>query len=493
MNSKNKKINKDNKNKIKKIVKKEQKKTKKMVKTNKITKTNIKQKVNCKKANKKLGRDLNKNKNFTQDFSNLLELEENYTIEKNEKNFISQKNREKKEKVKRLKAANKNIKTSVLENFPNIKVIGIGGAGGNILSRMKQARIEGVEFIVVNTDLQDLYKSGIKRRIHIGKNISKGMGSGMNPEIGRQAAEESREQLEEAVKGADMVFLACGLGGGTGSGATPIIAEICQQLGILTIAIVTKPFAFEGSKRAQIAEEALLKLKDKVDSYIVIPNDRIFNIIEQNTPLSEAFEKIDEILKQSVKGISDLILLPGIINVDFSDVKAILENSGMSLIGLAKATGEDRSIKAAREALSSPLFEYSPHMARGILFNIIGDSSLTMTEINEAARIITEVVDPSAKIIFGAMEDSKMKKGEIKIMVIAAGFDYSSKNVNRLQFSSFDKERNLNKRPYESLDNSADLTKDDSIKISINEEINNNEIDHALEEIPAFLRKKKNK
>ncbi|HOM33101.1 MAG TPA: cell division protein FtsZ [Candidatus Paceibacterota bacterium] len=445
--------------------------------------------VSSKKINKKAKKTIEKSK-ISQEFLN---YKEDFLNE--EKNIAKQQKKEKQEMIKRLKAANKNIRNSILENFPNIKVIGVGGAGGNILSRMKQAKIEGVEFIVVNTDLQDLYKSGIKRKIHIGKNISRGMGSGMNPEVGRQAAEESREQLEEAIKGADMVFLACGLGGGTGSGATPVIADICQQLGVLTIAIVTKPFAFEGSKRAQIAEEALLKLKEKVDAYIVIPNDRIFNVIEEKTPLSQAFEMIDEILKQSVKGISDLILMPGIINVDFSDVKAILQDAGMSLIGLAKATGEDRAIKAAKEALGSPLFEYSPHMARGILFNIIGDSSLTMTEINEAARVITEVVDPTAKIIFGAMEDEKNKKGEIKIMVIAAGFEYSSKNSNRTQSLSYTPLEKLNKKPFESSNsNSNDFNNKDSIQtISIDEHSMEDFTDHSIDEIPAFLRKRKNK
>ncbi len=444
--------------------------------------------VSSKKINKKAKKTIEKSK-ISQEFLN---YKDDFLSE--EKNIVKQQKKEKQEMIKRLKAANKNIRNSILENFPNIKVIGVGGAGGNILSRMKQAKIEGVEFIVVNTDLQDLYKSGIKRKIHIGKNISRGMGSGMNPEVGRQAAEESREQLEEAIKGADMVFLACGLGGGTGSGATPVIADICQQLGVLTIAIVTKPFAFEGSKRAQIAEEALLKLKEKVDAYIVIPNDRIFNVIEEKTPLSQAFEMIDEVLKQSVKGISDLILMPGIINVDFSDVKAILQDAGMSLIGLAKATGEDRAIKAAKEALGSPLFEYSPHMARGILFNIIGDSSLTMTEINEAARVITEVVDPTAKIIFGAMEDEKNKKGEIKIMVIAAGFEYSSKNSNRAQSSSYTPLEKLNKKPFESTSsNLNDYNKDSIQTISIDEHSMEDFTDHSIDEIPAFLRKRKNK
>ncbi|MGB9848124.1 MAG: cell division protein FtsZ [Patescibacteria group bacterium] len=380
-------------------------------------------------------------------------------------------------KIKKQRSANKKNHLTELDNFPKIKVVGIGGAGGNILSRMRQAKIQGVEFIAVNTDLQDLYKSGIRRKIHIGKNISKGMGTGMNPEIGRQAAEESRPQLEEALKGADLVFLTCGLGGGTGSGATPVIADICQQLGILTVAVMTKPFAFEGSKRAQIAEEALLKIKDKVDSYIVIPNDRIFNIIDVSTPLYKAFELIDDILKQSVKGISDLINTPGIINVDFSDIKAVLSNAGMTLIGLGRASGADRAVKAAKNALNSPLFEYSPHMAKGVLFNIMGDSSLTMTEINEAARLITEIVDPSAKIIFGAMEDPKIKKGEIKIMIIAAGFDNASKYQNYTN----NQQRNISKPTIEIVTNNTKEVKEERELIPTD----------SLEEIPAFLRKKK--
>jgi len=391
-------------------------------------------------------------------------------IQESKKEKISKKTKSKNKQAKN----NKEMQIPHLEAMPVIKVVGIGGAGGNILSRMKQSKVQGVEFIAINTDLQDLYKTGIKRKIHIGKNIARGMGTGMNPELGRQAAEEARPQIEEALKGADLVFLTCGLGGGTGSGATPVIADICQQLGVLTVAIMTKPFSFEGSKRSQIAEEALTKIRDKVDSYIVIPNDRIFNIIDNSTPLYKAFELIDDILKQSVKGISDLINTPGIINVDFSDVKTILQNAGMTLIGLGKAVGENRAVTAAKNALSSPLFEYSPHMARGVLFNIIGDSSLTMTEINEAARVITEIVDPSAKIIFGAMEDPKMKKGEIKIMIIAAGFETSSKY-----------------QPYQTASEKTLIKKPSEIPpIEIKEEALP-PIDTSLEDMPAFLRKKK--
>ncbi len=385
--------------------------------------------VSSKKINKKAKKTIEKSK-ISQEFLN---YKEDFLNE--EKNIAKQQKKEKQEMIKRLKAANKNIRNSILENFPNIKVIGVGGAGGNILSRMKQAKIEGVEFIVVNTDLQDLYKSGIKRKIHIGKNISRGMGSGMNPEVGRQAAEESREQLEEAIKGADMVFLACGLGGGTGSGATPVIADICQQLGVLTIAIVTKPFAFEGSKRAQIAEEALLKLKEKVDAYIVIPNDRIFNVIEEKTPLSQAFEMIDEVLKQSVKGISDLILMPGIINVDFSDVKAILQDAGMSLIGLAKATGEDRAIKAAEAAMHNPLLEQvNIKGATRLLINVAGGNDMTFLEVSNAVeRILKDLGDIDNKYGSTIVDDME---GQIRVSIIATGITHDESGEKHVKLNN---------------------------------------------------------
>lgn len=362
------------------------------------------------------------------------------------------------------------IKNS-LENFAKIKVIGAGGSGGNIISRMNRSQMRGVEFIAVNTDVQDLHKTGIKEKIHIGKNISKGLGCGMNPEIGRQAAEESRQILEESIRGADLIFLTAGMGGGTGSGVLPVLADIAKEMGILTVAVVTKPFLFEGVKRAQIAEEALAKLKEKVDAYIVIPNDRIFSMINQNTSLQEAFEVIDEVLKQAVKGVSELINVPGIVNTDFADVKAILQDAGMTLIGIGSATGEDRAINAVKSAIGSPLFEISPQGARGVLFSVIGND-LKMFEINEAAKLVNEMVDPSAKIIFGAMEDLKMKKGDIKIMVIAAGFNNGSGKFGEKQ-QAFFSEKEKNQIPANNQVKKEENNSGDSL------------------EIPAFLRRKK--
>jgi len=358
-----------------------------------------------------------------------------------------------------------------LETFAKIKVIGIGGGGGNIISRMNRGKMRGVEFIAVNTDVQDLHKTGIREKIHIGKNISRGLGTGMNPEIGRQAAEEAKAQLEEAIKGAEMVFLTAGLGGGTGTGAIPIIAELSKESGALTIAVVTKPFFFEGSRRSQIAEEGLVKLKEKVDAYIVVPNDRIFNIIDQDTPLSQAFEAIDDVLKCAVKGVAELINVPGIINVDFADVKTVLQDAGLALIGIGKASGQERAMNAVKSAISSPLIEISPHGARGILFSVIGND-LKMAEINDAAKLVSEIVDPGAKIIFGAMEDSRLKKGEIKIMVIAAGFNGLVKYNNDAKQQSIISEKPSLK------------------KIETPSEIIQKTSSESLE-IPAFLRRRK--
>ncbi len=371
---------------------------------------------------------------------------------------------------------NKQQKKEPVETFAKIKVVGIGGAGGNILSRMNRGQLRGVEFIVMNTDVQDLHKTGIREKLHIGKNISKGLGAGMNPEIGRQAAEESRPQIEEALRGADMVFLTAGMGGGTGTGAISIAAEIARDLGILTVAVVTKPFFFEGSQRTQIAEEGLVKLRDRVDAYLVVPNDRIFNIIDQNTPLNEAFEAIDEILKHSVRGVAELINVPGIINTDFADIKTVLQEAGMALIGIGKASGADRAINAVKAAVGSPLFEISPSGARGVLFSVMGND-LKMVEINEAAKYIGEIVDPSAKIIFGAMEDNRLKKGEIKVMVIAAGFNGLVKYNNEKQQVIFnEKERN------DKTEKSPFIAKKEEQQKKMN--------DDTLE-VPAFLRRKK--
>jgi cell division protein FtsZ len=310
-----------------------------------------------------------------------------------------------------------------IETFAKIKVVGVGGAGGNAVSRMIDSKIKGVEFVVINTDAQALHNSKAAEKVHIGKNLTKGLGAGMNPEIGRQAAEENRDEIQEVLKGADMVFVACGLGGGTGSGAAPIVAETAKELGALTIGIVTKPFTFEGAQRRAIGEEALSNLRDRVDSLITIPNDKLLSIIDKKTSLINAFRIVDDVLRQGVQGISDLITKPGIVNVDFADVRTIMEDSGSALMGIGIASGENRAEEAARAAINSPLLELSIDGAKGVLINISGSADLGMLEINEAANIITESIDPNAKVIFGAVVDDQVHKGEIQITVVATGFD----------------------------------------------------------------------
>lgn len=291
------------------------------------------------------------------------------------------------------------------------------------MARMIEARIHGVEFIAVNTDAQALHATNAPTKIHIGKSLTRGLGAGMNPEVGRQAAEDTKEEIQNALKGADMVFLATGLGGGTGTGATPVVAEIARELGALTVAVVTKPFNFEGAQRSRIAEDGWHSLRDRVDALITIPNDRLLSIIDRKTPLLESFGIVDDVLRQGVQGISDLITIPGVINVDFADVKAVMANSGSALMGIGRATGEDRAIEAAKTAINSPLLEISIDGARGVLFNVSGGMDMAMAEINEAARIITEHIDADAKVIFGAVIDDKLKKGEVKVTVVATGFN----------------------------------------------------------------------
>lgn len=287
---------------------------------------------------------------------------------------------------------------------------------------MVERKIHGVDFIAVNCDAQDLHQAKAQTKIHIGKNLTKGLGAGMNPEIGRQAAEENRDEIHEAIKGADMVFVTCGLGGGTGSGAAPIVAEVAKESGALTVGVITKPFAFEGSQRTRIAEESWAKLRDRVDALITIPNDRLLNLVDKTTSLLGAFQICDDVLRQAVQGISDLIILPGLINVDFADVRAVMQDAGSAIMGVGVASGEDRAMQAARAAINSPLLDISIDGARGVLFNVSGGQDLTMWEINEAAKVITESIDKDAKLIFGAVQDERLKKGELKITVIATGF-----------------------------------------------------------------------
>ena len=309
------------------------------------------------------------------------------------------------------------------ETFARIKVVGCGGSGNNALARMIEARIHGVEFIAVNTDAQALHNTNAPTKIHIGKSLTKGLGAGMNPDVGKQAAIDTKEEIGTALKGADMVFITAGLGGGTGTGAAPIVAEIARDMGALTVGVVTKPFSFEGAQRMRIAEDGWNALREKVDALITIPNDRLLSIIDRKTPLLESFAIVDDVLRQGVQGISDLITIPGIINVDFADVKAVMSNSGSALMGIGRSSGEDRAIEAAKMAINSPLLEVSIDGAKGVLFNVSGGTDLAMAEINEAARIITEHIDSDAKVIFGAVLDDKLKKGEIKITVVATGFN----------------------------------------------------------------------
>jgi len=365
-----------------------------------------------------------------------------------------------------------------------IKVIGVGGGGGNAISSMiADGGIKGVDFIAVNTDAQALLNNKAETKIHIGENLTKGLGSGGNPEIGRQAAEESREKLKEEISGVDMVFITCGEGGGTGTGASPIIAEIAKETGALTVAVVTKPFDFEGSKRKIIADEGIKNLKEKVDTLIVVPNQKVLSIIDKKTPILEAFKKIDSVLYQGVKGIADLITTPGLINVDFADVKAIMENSGTALMGLGTGSGEKRAMAAIKQAISSPLLDINIDGARGVLFNVVGGPDLTMSEVDEAATIIKNTVDPEAEIIFGAVIDDKMMD-QIKITLIATRFD-----EGRIRFFRFKKEEKSSAVFEEKIEQKEKKEEEDKSMLNLDEDIIDIDEDSELD-IPTFLRKK---
>jgi len=316
-----------------------------------------------------------------------------------------------------------------VENFARIKVIGVGGSGKNAINHMIDSKIKGVEFIVVNTDAQDLHNSLAKKKIHIGKNLTRGLGTGMSPDLGRKAAEETTEEIQGAVKGADMIFVACGMGGGTGTGAGPVVARIGREQGALTVGVVTKPFFFEGAQRMKLADEGLEELRKEVDALIVIPNDRILQTIDRETSVKNAFAMCDNVLKEAVQGISDLITTPGIINVDFADIRSVMSGAGSALMGVGTASGEKRAEEAAKSAISSPLLDISINGAKGVLYAIAGDDTLTMWEIQEAAKVITESIDPEAKIIFGTIKDDKLKKGEVKVTVIASDFPEASSGL----------------------------------------------------------------
>lgn len=366
----------------------------------------------------------------------------------------------------------------------------MGGAGGNAITRMYAHFPRAVDLIAINTDVQDLNYCQAKKKIHIGKDITKGLGTGMDPDLGRQAAEESRSEISNALKGADMVFITAGEGGGTGSGASPIIAEIAKDLGILTVAVVTKPFNFEGAQRNRTAQEGLIKLKDRVDTLITIPNDRIFALISQDTSLLKAFEKIDEVLRNAVQGVAELIIHPGIVNVDFADVKTVMEGAGSAIIGIGTAAGPERAINAANQAINSPLLETSIDGAQGVLFSISGRRDLKMNEINEVAELISENVDSSAKIIFGTYNDRKIKKGQIKVTLIATGFDnILGKNNNvaglfsSVSLDSFSTNKTQNKE--------EEKEQEKEIKPKIKTDAKTKKKTEDIWDIPTFLRRKR--
>lgn len=313
-----------------------------------------------------------------------------------------------------------------IETFAKIKVVGVGGSGGSTINFMIDSNIRGVEFIAVNTDLQALHHSQAGTRIHIGKTITRGLGAGMDPEMGRKSAEENQNEIREALKETDMVFVTCGLGGGTGTGAAPIVANISKELGALTIAVVTKPFNFEGAQRRLIADKGYEELSSKVDTIITIPNDRILQIIEKKTPLLQAFGIVNDVLRQAVQGVAELVTVHGMTNVDFADVKAVMSNAGSALMGIGEGSGENRAAEAAKAAIASPLLELSIDGAKGILFTVTGGRDLGMYELAEAAKIITEHADPNAKIIYGTVIDENMKD-EVRVTVIATGFGDSKK------------------------------------------------------------------
>ena len=368
-----------------------------------------------------------------------------------------------------------------------IKVVGVGGGGGNALSFMvSEGGINGVEFIAVNTDAQALLNNKASVKIQIGENLTKGLGSGGDPDVGKQAAEESREKLKEDLGGADMIFLACGEGGGTGTGAAPVIAEIAKESGALTIAVVTKPFDFEGSKRKFSADEGIMRLKEKVDTLIVVPNQRILNIIDKKTPILEAFKKIDAVLHQGVKGIAELITTPGLINVDFADIRSIMQGSGTALMGVGLGSGDKRAIAAIKQAISSPLLDISIEGAKGVLFNVVGGPDLTMAEVDEAASVIAKSVDPDADIIFGAVIDDKLMD-QIKVTIIATKFD-----DNRLKLFRFKKNEEIDDKASPFVKTSGDRSEGKEINKEPEIESEDEFIDDDSSEfdIPAFLRKK---
>ena len=376
-----------------------------------------------------------------------------------------------------------------IETFARIKVLGCGGSGKNAVDHMIRSKVSGIDFVAINTDAQDLYHALAPQKVHIGKNVTRGLGAGMDPALGRQAAEENKNELQELARGVDMVFITGGFGGGTATGSAPVVAELARAEGALTVAVVTKPFLFEGVERMRIAEEGLLRLREAVDAMIIVPNEKILSIIEKKTSFGEAFAMCDEILRQAVQGISDLITLPGIINVDFADIRSILKNAGTALMGIGTATGEERAVEAAKAAINSPLLDVRIDGAHGVLFSVAGSDDMTMWEVNEAAKVITENIDKNAKVIFGAIRDEKLKKGTIKITVVASGFGDGYKEIP----SQPKTESLFSKKETKSDEVSAPsrFPKPVSTRVDEPDEKEEEESADEWDAIPAFLRRTK--
>ncbi len=393
-----------------------------------------------------------------------------------------------------------------IQSFARIMVIGIGGSGKNAINHMINSKVKGVSFICMNTDTQDLHHSLAEKKIHIGKNLTKGLGAGMNPEIGRKAAEETKSEIQDTIKGSDMIFIACGMGGGTGTGAAPIVARAAKEQGILTVAVVTKPFFFEGNNRMKIAEKGIEDLAKEVDAIIIIPNDKLIQLADKTTNFKDAFANCDDVLRQAVEGISDLITTPGVINVDFADIRAIMSDAGSALMGIGLASGDGRAAKAALQAINSPLLEVSINGAKGVLFAISGGDDITIHEIQEAAKIITESIDKDAKVIFGTIHDEKLKKGELKVTVIATSFtnDLPRKNLfsgTNVLNQTILKEENVEKAVKEIHNTIKNVNSSNSInndfmkkmekKANGVEEIIIDDDNEDWSAVPAFLRRKK--
>ncbi|OGJ66958.1 cell division protein FtsZ [Candidatus Peribacteria bacterium RIFCSPLOWO2_01_FULL_53_10] len=362
----------------------------------------------------------------------------------------------------------------------DIRVLGTGGAGSNAVKRMVENKVQGVEFIAVNTDIQALYHNPAGKKITIGRGTTRGLGAGANPDIGKRAAEESSEEIKAAIDGADMLFLTAGLGGGTGGGSIAVMAELARGMGILTVGVVTKPFSFEGLKRKKQAEEALANLRGKVDTLITIQNDKILSLIDKTTPLTEAFAIVDEVLQHAIEGISSIITVHGLVNVDFADVKAVMSDAGTALMGIGYGTGDSRAAEAARAAVDSPLLELSINGAKGILFNITGGTDLAMFEVDEAARIITEAADPEAMIIFGAVIDDAYT-GQIKCTVVATGFD--AEPISTVQSINMPRMKSFGSHPVE-----AETKREDGRSVANVAKTTLGITEEELE-VPAFMRK----